>query len=238
MVKSNKKMVKNNVHIRRHCYNDVLQKNYEWWMNYVANENDFDSINNPHGNISKARIMRENSHWDIKDMQFLNRHLITIDGQDHSTYTENDFIYKVSEDNGWWFNKQNLIVGEKYTFFCTQKPYIEFLCSPTTLKYLKNVCDTDDLVQCMLNTVDNERINLTKIIYYNPSTNFEDASREPTNWRPFHEAAIHYSKDYNCIEELVCASMISRIGYGNEQDSKNENFLKRIVEILSKMPHS
>lgn len=152
--------------ISRHCYNDVLQKNYEWWMNYDVNETkEIDSINNPYGNITKSRIMRENSNWNIKDMQFLNRHLITLDGQDHSTCTKNDFIYKVNKNNGWWFNEQNLIVGEKYTFYHTQKPYISFLCNPTTLKYLKNVCDKDDLVQCILSTVENERINLTKIIY-------------------------------------------------------------------------
>ena len=51
-------MVKNNVHISRHCYNDVLQKNYEWWMNYDVNETkDIDSINNPYGNITKSRII-------------------------------------------------------------------------------------------------------------------------------------------------------------------------------------
>lgn len=232
-------MLKNNDHITRHCYNDVLQKNYEWWMDYDVNEtNEMDTINNPNGNISKARIMRENSNWNIKDMQVLNRHLITLDGQDHSTRTKNNFIYKVNKNTGWWFNEQNLIVGEKYTFFCTQKPYIEFLCNPSTLKYLKNICDTDDLVQCMISTDDNERINLTKIIYYKSSTNIEVARREPTNWHPFHNAAIHYSKGYKCNEELVCATMISRVGYGNEQDSKNENFLKRIVEILTKIPHN
>ena len=232
-------MVKNNVHINRHCYNDVLQKNYEWWMNYDVNETkDIDSINNPYGNITKSRIMRENSNWNIKDMQFLNRHLITLDGQDHSTCTKNNFIYNVNKNYGWWFNEQNLIVGEKYTFYHTQKPYISFLCNPTTLKYLKNECDKDDLVQCMLSTVENERINLTKIIYYKPSTNIEVASREPTNWHPFHEAVEHYSKGYNCTEELVCATMISRVGYGNDKDSKNENFLKRIVDFLSKMPHN
>ena len=90
----------------------------------------------------------------------------------------------------------------------------------------------------MLSTDDNERINLTKIIYYKPSTNIEVASREPYNWYPYHEAAECYSEGYNCTEELVCATMISRVGYGNEQDSKNENFLKRIVEILTKMPHN
>jgi len=232
-------MVKNNVHISRHCYNDVLQKNYEWWMNYDVNETkELDSINNPYGNITKSRIMRENSNWNIKDMQFLNRHLITLDSQDHSTSTKNNFIYKVNKNYGWWFNEQNLIVGEKYTFYYTQKPYIAFLCNPTTLKYLKNVCDKDDLVQCLLSTVENERINLTKIIYYKPSTNIEVASREPTNWHPFPEAVEYYSKGYNCTEELVCATMISRVGYGNDNDSKNENFLKRIVDFLSKMPHN
>jgi hypothetical protein len=90
----------------------------------------------------------------------------------------------------------------------------------------------------MLSTVENERINLTKIIYYKPSTNIEVASREPTNWHHFPEAVENYSKGYNCTEELVCATMISRVGYGNDKDSKNENFLKRIVDFLSKMPHS
>ena len=239
MVKNNKKMVKNNVHISSQSYNYVQQKNYEWWLNYDVNEtNEYDSINNPNGNISISRIMRENSHWDIKDMQFLNRHLITLDGQDYTTITKNDFIYKVTENNGWWFNEKNLIVGEKYTLFITQKPYIEFLCSPSTLKYLKNACDIDDLVLCMPREVDNERINLTKVVYYKPSTTIEVARQEPTNWHTFHEAVIHYSKGYNCSEKLVCATMISRAGYGNEQDSKNENFLKRIVEILTKMPHN
>jgi hypothetical protein len=32
--------------------------------------------------------------------------------------------------------------------------------------------------------------------------------------------------------------MISRVGYGNEQDSKNKDFLKHIVEIVSKIPNS
>jgi DNA-binding transcriptional regulator GbsR (MarR family) len=31
------------------------------------------------------------------------------------------FIYKVNKNYGWWFNEQNLIVGEKYTFYYTQK---------------------------------------------------------------------------------------------------------------------
>ncbi len=61
---------------------------------------------------------------------------------------------------------------------------------------------------------------------------------ECTNWRPNYEAIEHYSRLYNLKEDFVCATMISRIGYGNEHDSKNKDFLKHIVEIVSKIPNN
>lgn len=222
-------------------FEEVLHKNHEWWMNYdINNTKKYDSINNPNGNITTARIMKDNSNWDIKDMQEVNRHLITIDSQDHSCSTKTKPLRKDYDPNNstWWTNRENLVIGNNYTINYTQKPYIEFLCSPSTLEYLKMVCDTDDLVKCMLNNIYNERINLTKLIYNEPCTNIEVARLEPTNWRPYPEAGEFYSEGYNCTEDLACATMISRIGYGNEQGCKNKDFLKHIVEIVSKIPNS
>lgn len=101
-------------------------------------------------------------------------YVITIGFQDYSSVTETEKVYDGKyESGGWWFDKENLVRGGKYTVHSTQKPYIEFLCHPNTLDYFKNACDTDDLVQCVIDTVDNERINLTKKIYYKPGTNIE-----------------------------------------------------------------
>ena len=233
-------MSKNNNNINKYSLEEAQKKNHKWWINYdCTDKKKYDSINNPGGNITKTRIMKENSNWDIKDMQELNRHVITIDGQDHSCSTRTNYIYKEHEYNcHGWINKENLVNGDKYTMNITQRPYIEFLCSPSTLEYLKMVCDTDDLVKCMLNNVYNERINLTKLIYNEPCTNIEVARLEHTNWSPDPEAGEFYSDGYNCTEDLACATMISRVGYGNEQDSKNKDFLKHIVELVSKIPNS
>ena len=232
-------MSKNNDNINKYSLEEVQKKNHKWWMNYdCTDKKKYDSINNPGGNITKTRIMKENSNWDIKDMQELNCHLITIDSQDHSCSTRTNSIYKEYEPNSpWWINEENLVIGDNYTMNITQRPYIEFLCSPSTLDYLKMVYDTDDLVKCGLNTVYDDRINLTKIIYNDPFTNIEVARLECTNWSPNDEAIEHYSRLYNLKEDFACATMISRVGYGNEQDSKNKDFLKHIVEIVSKIPN-
>jgi hypothetical protein len=37
--------------------------------------------------------MMDNPNWDIKDMQELNLHLITIDSQDDSCYTQTKPLY-------------------------------------------------------------------------------------------------------------------------------------------------
>jgi len=233
-------MSKNNDNINKYSLEEVQKKNHKWWMNYDCNDKKkYDSINNPYGNITKTRIMKENPNWDIKDMQDLNIHLITTNGQDHSCSTQTNYIYKEHEYNcHGWINKENLVNGEKYTMNITQRPYIEFLCSPSTLDYLKMACDTDDLVKCGLHTVCDNKINLTKIIYNEPFTNIEVTRLECTNWRPNYEAIEHYSRLYNLKGDFACATMISRIGYGNEQDSKNKDFLKHIVDIVNKIPIS
>ena len=66
-------MSKNNDNINKYSLEEVQKKNHTWWMNYDCNDKKiYDSINNPYGNITKTRIMKENPNWDIKDMQDLN----------------------------------------------------------------------------------------------------------------------------------------------------------------------
>jgi hypothetical protein len=148
--------------IQGDCFNNLLKKNYKWWKDYDADEDsDQYDENNPNGNIKKARIMKENSNWSIEDMQELNSHVITVDSQDQSSYKRKDIVYKADDSSVvWWENKEKLTNNHKYTLHTTQTPYIDVLCSPETLEFLKTACDKDDLVQCMLYTdVNAHRIN-------------------------------------------------------------------------------
>ena len=71
--------------INEYSWEGIQKKNHDWWMNYDSTDTEkYDSINNPNGNITTTRIMKDNSNWDIKDMQELNRHLIIVDSQVHS----------------------------------------------------------------------------------------------------------------------------------------------------------
>jgi hypothetical protein len=68
-------------------YEDLLKKYHDWWMiNFDdEEEEEFDYEGNPHGPISKSRMLRENSHWDINHLQELNRYVISNCGQDKIT---------------------------------------------------------------------------------------------------------------------------------------------------------
>ena len=111
------------------------------------------------------------------------------------------------------------------------------LCSAAALEHLKTSCETDDLVECKLNTDPYHVINLTKSVNYEPGTDIEVARHEYTNWRPHYGIVEEYWGYYNCTtEDLAFAFLISRAGYGEGQDSKNKDFLKRAVELARKIP--